>query len=294
MIRNNKADPLKCTEDFKGHLVAITGATSGIGYATAREYATHGANLLVINRNIEKSRSLCEEITKDFSVECSYILADFANLSDIKKVGKDLLNSDLNIDVFIHNAGADFGERVLSNDGFEMVFQVDHLAPFILTYLLKEKLKAQKKCRIIFVNSEAHRFAVLGLNLNDINWKRRRYSRLKSYGSAKTSQLLTMIKFDDYFRDSGVTINAMHPGNVKTKMAEKSSGFFQRVFIEPNFRSIDISTRSLYYLGVSKDVEGVSGKFYNLTREEEPAPPALDREVAQELWDLSIKMGGLD
>ncbi len=290
---SNKAEPLECQDDFNGRLVAITGATSGIGYATAREYASHGANLLVINRNEKKTLNLCEEIKRDFGVECDFMLADFAHISEVKKVGKELANSDLNIDVFIHNAGVYLTEKTISDDGLEMVFQVDHLSSFILNYILKDKLKAQRKCRIILVNSEGHRFAILGLNLDDLNWEKRRYSGLKSYGSAKTAQLLTMIKFNDYFQNSDVTINAMHPGNVKTNMGEDNISFFKRVFIEPSYRSVEISAKSLYYLGVSKDIEGVSGKFFNLTYEEEPAPPALNREIAEELWDLSIKLGGL-
>ncbi|MFX0020279.1 MAG: SDR family NAD(P)-dependent oxidoreductase [Promethearchaeota archaeon] len=290
---NNKAEPLECQDDFNGHLVAITGATSGIGYVTAREYASHGANLLVINRNEEKTFNLCEEINRDFGVECDFMLADFAHISEVKKVGEELANSDLNIDVFIHNAGVYLTEKTISDDGLEMVFQVDHLGSFILNYILKDKLKAQQKCRIILVNSEGHRFAILGLKLDDLNWEKRRYSGLKSYGSAKTAQLLTMIKFNDCFQNSGVTINAMHPGNVKTNMGEVSTGLFQRVFIEPSYRPPDISAKSLYYLGVSKDIEGVSGKFFNLTYEEEPAPPALDREVAEKLWNLSRKLARL-
>lgn len=293
MLRNNKAEPLECQDDFNGRLVAITGATSGIGYATAREYASHGANLLVINRNEEKTLNLCEEINRDFSVECDFMLADFAHISQVKKVGEELANSDLNIDVFIHNAGVYLPERTISDDGLEMVLQVDHLGSFILNYILKDKLKAQQKCRIILVNSEGHRFAILGLKLDDFNWEKRRYSGLKSYGAAKTAQLLTMIKFNEYFQNGGVTINAMHPGSVKTNMGQGNSGIFQRVFIEPSYRPIEISAKSLYYLGVSKDIEGVSGKYFNLTYEEEPAPPALDREVAEELWDLSIKLGEL-
>jgi len=292
-LLRDKAKPLECQDDFNGRLVAITGATSGIGYVTAREYASHGANLLVINRNEEKTLNLCEEINQDFGVECDFMLADFAHISEVKKVGEELVNSDLNIDVFIHNAGVHLNERTISDDGLEMVFQVDHLGSFILNYILKDKLKAQQKCRIILVNSEGHRFAILGLKLDDLTWEKRSYSGLKSYGSAKTAQLLTMIKFNDYFQNSGVTINAMHPGNVKTNMGENSTGLFQRVFIEPSYRSPRISAKSLYYLGVSKDIEGVSGKFFNLTYEEEPAPPALDREVAEEVWDLSIKLGGL-
>ena len=293
MLRNSKAEPLECQDDFHGRLVVITGATSGIGYVTAREYASHGANLLVINRNEEKTLKLCEEINRDFGVECDFMLADFAHISEVKKVGEELVNSDLNIDVFIHNAGVYLNEKTISDDGLEMTFQVDHLGSFILNYILKDKLKAQQKCRIILVNSEGHRFAILGLKLDDLNWEKRRYSGLKSYGSAKTAQLLTMIKFNDYFQNRGVTINAMHPGNVKTNMGENSTGLFQRIFIEPSYRSPRISAKSLYYLGVSKDIEGVSGKFFNLTYEEEPAPPALDREFAEEVWDLSVKLGGL-
>ena len=293
MLRNNKAEPLECQDDFNGRLVVITGATSGIGYVTAREYASHGANLLVINRNEEKTLNLREEINRDFDVEFDYMLADFAHISEVKKVGEELANSGLNIDVFIHNAGVYLPKRTISNDGLEMVFQVDHLSSFILNYLLKDKLKAQQKCRIILVNSEGHRFAILGLKLDDLNWEKRKYSGLKSYGSAKTAQLLTMIKFNDYFQNSGVTINAMHPGNIKTNMGEDNTGFFRRVLIERSFRPIEISAKSLYYLGVSKDIEGVSGKFFNLTYEEEPAPPALDREIAEEIWDLSIKLSGL-
>jgi retinol dehydrogenase-13 len=292
-IFSNKAEPLECHDNFNGRLVAITGATSGIGYVTAREYASHGANLLVINRNEEKTLNLCEEIKRDFGVECDFMLADFAHISEVKKVGEELANSDLNIDVFIHNAGVYFTEKMISDDGLEMIFQVDHLGSFILNYILKDKLKAQQKCRIILVNSEGHRFAILGLKLDDLNWEKRKYSGLKSYGSAKTAQLLTMIKFNDYFQNSGVTINAMHPGNIKTNMGEDNTGFFRRVLIERSFRPIEISAKSLYYLGVSKDIEGVSGKFFNLTYEEEPAPPTLDREVAEEIWDLSIKLSGL-
>ena len=293
MLRNSKAEPLECQDDFIGSLVVITGATSGIGYVTAREYASHGANLLVINRNEEKTLNLCEEIKRDFGVECDFMLADFAHISEVKKVGEELTKSDLNIDVFIHNAGVYLNEKTISDDGLEMTFQVDHLGSFIFNYILKDKLKAQQKCRVILVNSEGHRFAILGLKLNDLTWDKRRYSGLKSYGSAKTAQLLTMIKFNDYFQNSGVTINAMHPGNVKTNMGEASTGLFQRVFIEPSYRSPRISAKSLYYLGVSKHIEGVSGKFFNLTYEEEPAPPALDRKVAEKVWDLSIKLGGL-
>jgi len=296
MRRNKKAELKECQEDFKEKLVVITGATSGIGYCTAREYASHGANLLLINRNEEKSINVCKEIRQDFGVDCEYKIADFARISDLKKVGYELLDSDINIDVFIHNAGVYSTKKIFTEDNIELVFQVDYLGSFILNYILKDKLKAQDNTRIIFVNSEGHRFAILGLSLDDLEWEEHHYSGLRSYGKAKTAQLLSMISFKEYFKDSGVSINAMHPGSVKTNMGENNGRtyrFFKHLFIDRTAKSPEISAKALYYLGVSKEMNRVSGKFFRLTAEEEPAPPALDREVAEELWDLSIKLGGL-
>jgi retinol dehydrogenase-13 len=296
MRRNKKATIKECDEDFKGRLVAITGATSGIGYVTARKYASHGANLLLINRNEEKSINVCEEFRQDFGVECEYKIADFSCISDVRNVAYELLNSNLNIDVFIHNAGVFSTKKVITNDSLELGFQVIYLGSFILNYVLKDKFKAQESARIIFVNSEGHRFAFFGLRLDDFEWEDHHYSGLRSYGQAKLAQLLSMIKFNEYFKDSGVSINAMHPGSVKTNMGENNGRtyrFFKHLLIDRAAKSPDISAKALYYLGVSKEMEGVSGKFFRLTAEEKPAPPALDREAAEELWDLSIKLGRL-
>lgn len=296
MVFNNVKKPKECKNDFNNKLVVITGATSGIGHATAREYASHGAKILSINRNEEKSKKLCEELKRDFNAKCEYLIADFEKISDIVKVANKLKKSKINIDVLIHNAGIYCNEKSLTNDGIETVFQVIYLGSFILNYILKEKLKKQKNCRIIFVNSEGHRFAVNGIDLEDINWDKNAYSGLGSYGYAKTAQLLSMIKFNEFFKGSGVTINAMHPGQVKTNMGENNKGsylFFKHYLINPTSRSPDISAKSLYYLGVSKELEGVSGKFFNLTTLEEPAPPALDKDAAKELWKKSIELSGL-
>ena len=297
MRKNKKADIKECEVDSKGKLVVITGATSGIGYFTARKYASKGANLLMINRNEEKSIKMCKEIRQDFGVKCEYKIADFSRISDVKNVGNELLESDQIIDVFIHNAGIYSTKKIITDDDLELVFQVDYLASFILIYMLKDKLKAQEKARILLVNSEGHRFAILGIHLDDLKWDDHHYSGLRSYGVAKTAQLLSMIKLDDYFKNSGVTINAMHPGSVKSNMGQNNGKFyrfFKRLFIDRAAKSPEISATALYYLGVSEELEGVSGKFYRVTAEEQPAPPALDREVADELWKLSIKLGRLE
>jgi retinol dehydrogenase-13 len=290
MIRNNKSDPKICDNPYNGKLVVITGATSGIGYFTARKYASMGADLICVNRNPEKSEALKKEIVGEFAVKCEYIIADLSKLDEIHRAGKKLAQLNTEIDVLIHNAGIYLTKKETTTDGLEKVFVIQYLASFIINYLLMDKLKSQENARIIMVNSEGHRFAAWGLRLDDLNWEKRRYSGLKSYGSAKIAQLLSMIVFDEHFQKTGVSINAMHPGAVKTDTGQENGPvyvWFKRNFIDKSLRSPQISAEALYYLGVSKEIEAVSGKFFNLTTEEKPAPPALDKEVAYELWEKS-------
>ena len=296
MIRNNRLDPKICSENFDKRLVVITGATSGIGYYAARKYAAHGANLMCINRNLQKSEALCREIESEFGVKCDYKIADLSNLGDIHRVAEELSKLDKRIDILIHNAGIYLTKRELTSDGLEKIFVVQYLSSFIINYILMAKFQSQEKTRIILVNSEGHRFAAWGLRTDDLNWDKRRYSGLKSYGSAKVAQLLSMIVFNEHFKNTGISINAMHPGAVKTDTGQENGPvyrWFKKNFIDKTLKSPEISAEALYFLGVSKEIEGVSGKFFNLTTEEEPAPPALDKEVAYELWEKSLDLGGL-
>ena len=296
MIKNNRATPKEELRDFHGRLVVITGATSGIGHETARLYASHGAELLVINRNKEKSELLKQEIQRDYHVPCSYHIADFSHIDQIHAAADMLADIDRDIAVLIHNAGVYNTKRRFTDDDIEEVFQVNYLASFIINQRVKEKLKQQAQARIIYVNSEGHRFAIAGLKLDDLRWERQHYTGLKGYGSAKTAQLLSMFQFSRYFQQSGVTINAMHPGDVKTNMGENNGKiykFFKHLLINPSARSPQLSAQALYYLGVSDELEGVSGKFFNFTTEEIPAPHALDPIVAERLWQKSLEMGGL-
>ena len=131
----------------------------------------------------------------------------------------------------------------------------------------------------------------------DLNWEKRRYSGLKSYGSAKLAQLLSMLLFAEYFRPWGVTINALHPGAVRSETGQENGAVYRWVkkhLYDRILRPAEISAESIYYLGVSDEIEGVSGKFFNLTTAEEPAPPALDKEAAHKLWAKSVEMTGVE
>jgi NAD(P)-dependent dehydrogenase (short-subunit alcohol dehydrogenase family) len=296
MLRNLKSEPEICTEDFSDRLVVITGATSGIGFETAHKYASHGADIISINRNEQKSIELCEAITNQYGTKCTYWIADLSRLSEVHAVGEKLAALQTNIDVLIHNAGTFNTKKIITSDNLEAVFQTNYLSTFILNYYLKDKFIKQDNGRILFVNSEAHRFAVWGLHLDDLAWEKHAYSGSKSYGAAKLAQLLSMIKLNEYFVGTGVTVNAMHPGNVKTNSGQNNGPiykFFKKIFIDRSAKTSDIAAEALYFLGVSRKLESISGKFFNLTTEEEPAPPALDKDAAEELWALSLKLGGV-
>jgi NAD(P)-dependent dehydrogenase (short-subunit alcohol dehydrogenase family) len=291
MIRNNRLDPKICSDTCSDKLVVITGATSGIGHVTARKYASQGASLLCINRNLEKSQALKTEIEAEFGVPCDFRIVDLSILQEVRRLAEELKQLPTPIDVLIHNAGVYLTRKEVTPDGFEKVFMVHYLSSFMINLWLLDKLKSQERARIILVSSEAHRFAAWGLRVDDLNWEKRRYSGLKGYGSAKLAQLLSMIIYADYCKGTGVTINAMHPGAVKTGTGQENGPvyrWFKRNFLDRNLRPAEISAEALYYLGVSRDMEGICGKFFNLTQEEIPAPPALDKGAAYELWEKSL------
>ncbi|MDC7235102.1 MAG: SDR family NAD(P)-dependent oxidoreductase [Spirochaetales bacterium] len=296
MFRNEKKDPLVWPERCDGMSVAITGATAGIGKEAALAYARMGARLLLINRNKEKSEALCKELKEQFTIEADYKIADFTNLNQVKTVTQEILDSEVLPDIFIHNAGIFHTKYEETSDGIESVFQVNHLASFVMVDMMKEAYRTRGKGRLIYVNSEGHRFALAGVHLDDLKWDKHRFTGLASYGAAKTAQLLSMLAFDDYFRNSGVTIIAMHPGNVATQIGDDNDEKYlnyKRKKITPHARPANIAGTALYYLGLSPEEADRSGIFYSLTTEELPAPHAIDRDRVPAVMETSRRLAGL-
>ncbi|MBN2351345.1 MAG: SDR family NAD(P)-dependent oxidoreductase [Spirochaetales bacterium] len=295
-LRNEKKPPAQCGGDLQGKTVVISGATSGIGLETARLFASRGANLVCLNRDPVKSERLENELENRYGRRPRTIPVDFGSLKRTKECARRLLELSEPMDVLIHNSGVYHTRRRFSADGLEIVFQVNHLSHFCLNYLLKERLRGENRARILYVNSEGHRFALAGVHLDDLDWNRRRYTGLKSYGAAKTAQLLTMMKFAEYFSGSTVTVNAMHPGNVKSALGENNGRFYRwlkRRLILASAGDPAVSAAALLYLSVSADVERDSGRFFNLTTPEKPAPHARDRAAAEAVWKKSLELCGL-
>ncbi len=291
----NARMPQKTTQArLDGRICVITGATSGVGYAAAKRLARGGAHVVMVCRNAEKARRVQKELENAYNTQTDIILADFTRLTDIRKAAAILLDRYPRIDVLINNAGMHNTRRALTPEGFEMVFCVNHLASFLLTRLLLDRLIASAPARIIQVNSQGHRFG--GLDLNDLNWERRHYKGLQGYGASKVAQLLTVWELADRLSGSGVTINAMHPGEVKTNIGMNNGRLYRwynRYIVRGFLKDPAISGEALYYLAAAPEMADVSGRFYNLTIDEKPAAHALNRAVGKKVWAISEELTGL-
>ena len=287
MIRNMKQHVRGYTEPFRDKLVVITGATAGIGYYTVCKYASMGAHIIMINRNLEKSERVCREIAEKFGTPIEYIIADLALLADIQRAGQYLLSLERTIDVLIHNAGVHLKSRKETPEGLEVNYVVHYLAPLIITRMLMPKYQQDRTGRIIFVSSEAYRYIVWGLDLDDLQWKRRRYGGIKAYGAGKLAQILSMHILAKELAPYNVTIAAMHPGMVRTESGKDNGRLYQwykKNIIDKISDSPEVSAEALYYLGASPEVTHISDVFFHLTIEEELTPPARDLEAAEALW----------
>mgnify|MGYP000851714993 CR=1 FL=1 len=293
MLKNMKKVPLRCPDPFAGKLVAITGATSGIGLHAARKYASMGARLVLINRNREKAEGVRKELARDFGAQAECIAADLSVLGDMQRAASRLLEMEQPIDVMIHNAGVHLTQRQETPDGLETNFALHYLAPFVITRMLMPTMGRDGTGRIIFVGSEGYRFAVWGLDMDDLQWEKNKYSGLKAYGAGKLAQLLSMHIFAQELSPLGVTINSMHPGTVRTESGKdngKAYKWYKKHFIDKRSAAPDLSSEALYYLGVSKELEGKSDLFFHLTTQEELAPPARDMEAARSPWDRTLEL----
>jgi len=294
MRENNRAEQRRSDVRMDGKLCVVTGCTSGVGWEAAKTLAQYGARLVMINRSQEKSESACEQLRADYHADCSYILADFTDLSQVRAAAGKLIHSVDRIDVLINNVGMHSTTRTRTSDGLETVFCVNHLASFALTWLLLDTMKHSAPSRIIQVNSQGHRFG--GLDVNDLSWRKRHYTGLRGYGASKTAQLLTVWEFADLLRGTGVTINAMHPGAVRSNIGSNNGSlyrWYKATILARTLGDPAVAGQAIHYLATAPDLETISGRYFNLTQPEKPAPHALDREVGQRIWEESMKLAAL-
>ena len=292
---NGRAPQRRSNESLEGKTCIITGANSGVGLEAARRFVQGGARVVLMCRNADKAEATRALLAPEARAPVEVVLADFACLEEVRRAASQLLDICPRIDVLVNNAGIHSTRRILSPDGIESVFAVNHLASFLLTRLLLQRMIESAPARIIQVNSQGHRFN--GLNLDDWNWERRFYIGVRAYGQSKTAQLMTVWELAEKLRGSGVTINAVHPGSVHSGIG-LNNGLLYRLFkkyiIDLSLDDPRTSGEAIYWLASDPELSAVSGRFFNKTILEKPASHALDREVGRRVWALSENLTGLD
>jgi retinol dehydrogenase 13 len=294
-MKNSRMTQKVSNESMAGKWSIVTGATSGVGLSTIRVLASNKSNIIMVCRNLDKALPIKEELEKLHHISVDIVVADFSKFDDVRKAAGYINKTYEKIDVLINSVGIHSTKKLFNEDKIELCFVVNHLSVFLFTKLLIQKLKDSAPSRIIQVNSEGHRFS--SVKVKDINFKRRIYTGLKGYGQSKTAQLLTILKLDEELKGSNVTINACHPGAVKTAIGSNNGflyRFFFKHFTSKFLKDPKISGDALYYLASSPDLDQASGKFFNLTILELPAKHARNVELSEIVYDLSMKMVGLD
>ena len=279
--------------EIKNKNVLITGATSGIGEATAIDLAKKGANIFFIARNNLKAQNLCDKIEFISGRRPKFFIADLASLKNIKESALEFISLDIPLHVLLNNAGLINNNRKETVDGFEEVFSINHLAYFYLTHLLLDKLKESTPSRIINVSSGAHAF-VKGFNFDDVN-SLKEYKPFKVYGYSKLANILFTKKLSQVLENENIIVNCLHPGVVGTGFGQ-NNGIFSKILFnlsKPFMRSSEKGAETSIYLCSSPDVSDVSGQYFYNCKIAKTTSWANNQEDADRLWDLSKELTGI-
>jgi len=269
---------------MQGKTVVITGASSGIGLETARALAGMGARIVMVVRSKERGEAAATSIGG-----AELVLADLYSLAEVRRAGAEIRDRFGSVDVLVNNAGLIHDTRELTVDGFERTFALNHLAPFLLTYELRDAIKG----RIITVASAGHRFA--RFDWDELATVPRWPIATIVYGNSKLCNIWFARECGRRMRDKGVTSNSLHPGAVASNFGASGSMFFRFgvQLAKPFLLTSAQGARTSIYLASSPDVEGVTGEYFGKCRIEKPTKRAQNDDDARRLWALSEKLCGV-
>jgi NAD(P)-dependent dehydrogenase (short-subunit alcohol dehydrogenase family) len=273
-----------------GKRVVMTGATNGIGLAAAQELAGLGAELTIVARSEQRAAVALERIrgAAEGAPAPEVAIADLSSQAEVRRLAAELLDRYDRIDVLVNNAGAMFRTLRLTVDGIEETWAVNHLAPFLLTNLLLDRMKQHPPARIVTTASDAHQKAHIPFDnlAGEGPWKARGFAR---YGETKLANILFTAELARRLEGSGVTANCYHPGLVATGFNHNNGRLMNLAMaaIKPFSRTPEKGAETLVWLADSPDVSGENGGYFVDKRRTLPSPQAQDMEVARRLWDLS-------
>lgn len=277
---------------MEGKVCLVTGANSGLGLATARALAGLGAEVSLVSRDRARGEAALAEVKQAArGAPPRLLLADFASLADVRRLA-DEVRAGGRLDVLVNNAGLMLTERRLTRDGYETTFAVNHLAPFLLTNLLLDPLRAAGRARVVNVASRAHTRATL--DFDDLQGERG-FDGWRAYCRSKLCNVLFNLELARRLAGSGVSSNALHPGVIATGFGRETTGFWRVLLSVGRFvmKSPEAGAATQIYLASSPDVEGVSGKYFIDSHPVPPSRAGSDPEAAKRLWQVSERLVGI-
>lgn len=272
-------------------IALITGSTAGIGKDTARQLAAKGYQVVIVGRSADTAKAAVEEIKRQTgSSKVDYLTADLASQKSVRQLAADFKSRYNRLDVLVNNAGAVYGNLEYSPEGIEMQMAVNHIAPFILTHELLDLLKQSSPSRIVNVSSHSHYSG--RLDFNDL-YRTKGYDGLKMYAQTKLCNVLFTLELAERLKGTGVTVNALHPGVVRTKIGNKHGGFLYAlgwsVFAAFGI-SVEKGAATSVYLASSPEVEGETGKYWAKSKHKWHSRYSQTPGLQQQLWEATGKL----
>lgn len=274
-----------------GKVCIVTGANAGIGKETALGLARLGADVVMVCRDRQRSEAALREIKhKSGNDRVELMLCDFSSQNSIRQFAQEFKHHHQRLDVQVNNAGVVLRVRSMTEDGLESTFAINHLGYFLLTNLLLDVLKKSAPSRIVSVASAAHKFGKLDVK----GWPTGRdYSAFGAYSNSKLANVLFTYELARRLKGTGVTANCLHPGGVGTNLFRGLPKFVQAL-IKLVTISPERGARTSIYLASSPEVEGVSGKYFARSRQQESSEASRNEEAARMLWELSEDLTGMN
>ena len=261
--------------------ILVTGATDGLGKHVASALARRGATVLLHGRSPERLEVTLEELRgQTSSQKVGSYLADLSSLAAVRDLAERILSEYDRLDVLVNNAGIIVQERKESEDGYELTFAVNYLSHFLLTSLLLPLLKNSAPARVVNVASAGQS----PIDFDDPMLERG-YDAMRAYSQSKLAQIMFTFELAERLSGTGVSVNALHPASLMdTKMVQDTFGY--------TMSTVEEGSEAVVHLAVSSELEGVTGRYFDGTREARADGQAYDKEARQTLWELSEELCG--